>query len=108
MRRKQVIEELRRKLAWLDQRVGELIPGSGKHGALMRERVAIDVAVRELESRPHQAAAARLALKVLRTGDEDARAALGLWAEGVLVEEDLAKAENARVSGRGTGQEDEA
>lgn len=99
--RREAVKALRHKLAWLDLRLGELIPGSSKHNSMMRERVAVDLAARELESRPHQVDAARLAIRVLRDGDPDAAADLGLWAEGVLADEEAAKRERRALAGGG-------
>lgn len=108
MSRKDVIFHLRRKVEWLDRRLAEMVPGTAKHNSMRAERVACDVAARELEAR----ASVREVAHVIRRVADGLRyapanvsphdtALLSAWAMVVLEDEAQAKRDEAAMHGGG-------
>jgi hypothetical protein len=100
VRRKRVIDELRRKAAWLDRKIAETVPGTPKHNALRAEFCAVDYAARELEGRASQREVASVLMRITqglkfspsKVSNEDI-AFLWAWASVVIADEEHAKAE---------------
>jgi hypothetical protein len=100
VRRKRVIDELRRKAAWLDRKIAETVPGTPKHNALRAEFCAVDYAAREMEGLASRLEVARVLMRVTNglrftpanVSDKDITF-LFAWATTVLLDEKFAKAE---------------
>jgi hypothetical protein len=100
VKRRDAIEQLNRKAAWLAQRIAETVPGTKKHNALRAEFAAVDFAVREIEGLASRLEVARVLMRVTNglrftpanVSDKDITF-LFAWATTVLLDERFAKAE---------------